>query len=64
MTTERCENCRFYTPNKEFSYAEPRGDGECFRHPPQYFSHKYFASQPEVRRENWCGDYEKKEEER
>jgi hypothetical protein len=59
--TESCENCRF-SADVNIDTKETHGVRTlaCRRHPPT--GGVYFAVFPLVRLEDWCGEYQRKEQ--
>lgn len=52
MNNGLCETCKFFAP------PEPGGQpGTCHRHPPQVPGDGNWGEWPEVRSDDWCGDY-------
>ena len=51
--TERCETCKFFTPD----FREPTGI--CRRYPPTVvvIDHEVDSFLPEVHKVDWCGEY-------
>jgi hypothetical protein len=57
---ERCENCKFWNDNGRISLGECRRRTPVF-HPAQPYDDD-FGYFPDVGRDGWCGEYQRKEE--
>jgi hypothetical protein len=55
MSEQKCENCQFWQPPVNTSDTK---FGECHRRAPFAYHTPYHPTQfPEVRFDNWCGDW-------
>ena len=51
----RCDECRFF-----YLYFESDKNGECRRHAPIVRQENVYARWPNINRDKWCGEFEKK----
>lgn len=57
MTIERCDKCKFYTDLVK-AWGTNSGTGKCNRFPPVIIKIDCGPIKPNVRDNDWCGEFE------